>query len=88
LLYLYETEEAFRAAEPGNALRLRHGIAMEEVDSNKIHSLIPSVRPAFARGYFARDAAHAADPKRLCMWLAERFVRNGGEIRREARLPE
>ena len=82
-LYLYETEGAFGAGQRGHELRRRHGIVLEDLDAVAIRRLIPAVRPDFARGLYARDAAYATDPKRLCLWLAERLIRGGGEIRRE-----
>jgi len=83
-LHLYESEAAFQAAQPAQALRRRRGIRIDELGPEEIRQMEPELAPIFARGAFFPDYAHTVNPKRLADVLAADFARNGGTILRQS----
>jgi D-amino-acid dehydrogenase len=80
---LYETEADFRGSAPLLELERRLGVRQETLDADAVRQMAPALAPAFARGVFYPEVAHAADPHLLVKRLAEAFVRGGGRLVRE-----
>mgnify|MGYP002260577869 CR=1 FL=1 len=75
---------AFQADAGGNALRERHGIAVEALTAAGIREMEPGLAPIYAMGRYIREAGHTTNPHRLVQKLCEMIVRKGGRILREA----
>lgn len=79
-LYLYKTEAQFRAADAENALRERHGVAMDRLERADIQGMEPNLAPLYHKGVLFRDAYVFSSPRQLAFALAEAVVNGGGEI--------
>lgn len=80
-LYVYETEEAFRADAGSRALMRERGVELHELDGHELRQMEPDLAPIFVRATFFPGGAHCLDPGALVRRYAEAFVRAGGEIR-------
>ncbi|MBY5643687.1 NAD(P)/FAD-dependent oxidoreductase [Rhizobium leguminosarum] len=79
-LYLYKSEAEFRAADAENALRERHGVAMDQLDRADIQGMEPNLAPLYHKGVLFRDAYVFSSPRQLAFALAEAVINGGGEI--------
>ncbi|TBZ24823.1 NAD(P)/FAD-dependent oxidoreductase [Rhizobium leguminosarum] len=79
-LYLYKSEAQFRAADAENALRERHGVAMDRLDRADIQGMEPNLAPLYHKGVLFRDAYVISSPRQLAFALAQAVVNGGGEI--------
>ncbi|MBY3094468.1 FAD-binding oxidoreductase [Rhizobium laguerreae] len=79
-LYLYKSEAQFRAADAENALRERHGVAMDQLDRADIQGMEPNLAPLYHKGVLFRDAYVFSSPRQLAFALAEAVINGGGEI--------
>jgi D-amino-acid dehydrogenase len=79
-LYLYKTEAQFRAADAENALRERHGVAMDRLDRADVRNMEPNLAPLYHKGVLFRDAYVFSSPRQLAFALAQAVIRGGGEI--------
>lgn len=79
-LYLYKSTAHYRAAEPDNALRERHGIHFERLDRAKIGEIEPHLAPVYRHGLLFRDTYHFTDPHALAIALALAICARGGTI--------
>lgn len=79
-LYLYKTEAQFRAADAENALRERHGVAMDRLDRADVQSMEPNLAPLYHKGVLFRDAYVFSSPRQLAFALAQAVISGGGEI--------
>jgi D-amino-acid dehydrogenase len=82
-LYVYESEAAYRAAQPGHELRRRRGIRVEEIAPGELRQLEPALAPGFRRAVFLPDSWKTIDPYLVTARLAEHFAAGGGEIVQE-----
>lgn len=80
-LFVYATDEGFRAGDEEWSLRRSHGVRAEEIHAAAIHELEPALSPRFRRGYFIPDWGHVLDPHRVVARLADHLRALGGEIR-------
>ncbi|MCW1411195.1 FAD-binding oxidoreductase [Rhizobium sp. 1AS11] len=79
-LYLYKTEAQFRAADAENALRERHGVAMDRLERADIQKMEPHLAPLYHKGVLFRDAYVFSSPRQLAFALAQAVINGGGEI--------
>lgn len=79
-LYLYETDEEFKAAQFGIRLRRDLGTIFEEIGPDEIKSLEPAVNAKFRRGLFAPDNGSTLDPQGLVTAIADSLRARGAEI--------
>lgn len=84
VLYLWTTRAGFEAARPGNDLRRRLGVAMDEIGPDEIAALEPGLRLKPWRGLRFRGARHLADPQELVARMHRRFLALGGQWRQSA----
>lgn len=83
MLHLYESEEEWRAALPGWALRAEHGIDFRHLHgAAAIASLQPGLNPAFVAATFVPEWKTISDPYVLVQTLARAVEEGGGRIRR------
>ena len=80
-LFVYTTEEGFRAGDEEWALRRSHGVRTEVLDSAAIRELEPALSQRFQHGYFIPDWGHVLDPHRVVARLADHLRALGGDIR-------
>lgn len=79
-LYLYKTEAQYQAADAENALRERHGVAMQRLSRADIQSMEPNLAPLYHRGVLFGDAYVFSSPRQLAFAMAQTLVNGGGEI--------
>lgn len=84
MLYVYETEAGFRAAETERELQKAKGIALEVFDGDRAREMAPGLSKSIVKGVYTTDGMHTVDPYRVVARMAERFVANGGRIERRA----
>jgi len=80
-LFVYATEQGFRAGDEEWDLRRSRGVKPEAIDAAAIRELEPALSPRFQRGYFIRDWGHVLDPHRVVARMADHLRATGGEIR-------
>jgi len=82
-LVVYEQAESI-AANAADAQVLRdHGVRVEMLSAEEVNRRVPGLARPAAGGRFYPDSAHTVDPHGIVTRLAERFVAEGGTIRRE-----
>lgn len=81
-LQVYETDAEFRASLPGWAARAAHGIDFRHVTAEEMADLQPGLSPRFVLGTFTPGWWSIADPKDYVLALAERFIAQGGTLRK------
>ncbi|MGO7719134.1 hypothetical protein ACC706_38740, partial [Rhizobium johnstonii] len=69
-----------RRQPPGIALRERHGVAMDRLESADIQSMEPNLAPLYHKGVLFRDDYVFSSPRQLAFALAEAVINGGGEI--------
>jgi D-amino-acid dehydrogenase len=82
-LAAYKSEASFAADASAEQLRRDNGVAIQELDADELRQLEPHLSRDYIRGRLISENGHCSNPLRLTQSLAEAFVRNGGEIRRE-----
>ncbi len=80
LLYVYESEAAWRAVQRDHAMRRDKGFAVETLDADELRQMIPALSRSHRFGAFIPACAHVVNPQRLCEMLADKFRRRGGAI--------
>lgn len=80
-LTAYETEAAFELSKSGWALRARHGVAYEILDSADIRELVPALNEHIRHAVLQRDHGYVVDPFALVTRLFEAACRNGASYR-------
>jgi D-amino-acid dehydrogenase len=78
-MYVYESEQDFKEANPSNQARRAQGFDYTELDRADIAELEPALKVPFERGLLFESASHVLDPRSLCQRYFECFQRNGGE---------
>lgn len=81
-IYLYRDAAQLAKAEPGLALRRRHGLRMEVLDRAALAALEPAVSPAYTLGVYLPDHGSSVNPGRFAEVVAGGVQRQGGEVRR------
>ncbi|WP_429925460.1 NAD(P)/FAD-dependent oxidoreductase (plasmid) [Agrobacterium vitis] len=79
-LYLYQTEQAFRAASSDVARRANYGIAQELLNPNEVRSLEPNLPEISGGGLFFPKAINFTDPGKVMDVLAYAARRAGVEF--------
>ena len=83
LLYVWESENAFRRAEPIIAMRRRGGATMRLLRGDEARELAPALTARVTRAAFAPEVGQVVNPLRLTQTLAAAFARSGGTVLRE-----
>lgn len=81
-LIVYRTKTGWLAGQPAWALRRDNGITWEELESDALRALDPSLAPGLYRGVLLPGNGHAIDPHAMVVRLADAFVRDGGRLLR------
>ncbi len=80
-LQLYEGAASYRASLPTWALRRRHGVPFELLESpGAIAEIQPGVAPRFTHAGFTPEWMNTTDPAVWTRHLAEAFVAGGGRL--------
>ncbi|MBT9386064.1 FAD-dependent oxidoreductase [Pseudooceanicola sp. CBS1P-1] len=80
-LQLYEGRAAFAASQPGWALRRRHGVVCEMLESpGAIAEIQPGVSPRFTHAGFTPEWMNTVDPALWTRHVARAFTEAGGQI--------
>lgn len=79
-LYLYKTEEKYRAGQEHMELRRRLGVAMEDIDAAGVRELEPNLAPLYRRGVLYKDAYMFDSPHRVAIGLADAIRARGGRF--------
>ena len=80
-VYLYRDAAQLAKAEPGLALRRRHGLRMEVLDRAALAALEPAVSSAYNFGVYLPDHGSSVNPARFAEVVARGVQRQGGEVR-------
>ena len=81
-LQVYEGEPEFRASLPAWTARASHGIDFAHMSAREIADIQPGLNSRFTHGTFTPGWYSIADPKAYTQALADRFIANGGDLRR------
>jgi D-amino-acid dehydrogenase len=79
-LELYESEAAFRAAQPGWRRREEAGIAFEHVRGARLAELQPGLSPRFIAGTFVPSWQTVSDPYDFACAVADHVLGQGGQF--------
>jgi len=79
-LELYESEAAFRAAQPGWRRREEAGIAFEHVRGSRLAELQPGLSPRFIAGTFVPSWQTVSDPYDFSCAIAYHVLARGGSF--------
>lgn len=79
-LELYESEAAFKAAQPGWQRRENAGIAFEHVRGSRLAELQPGLSPRFVAGTFTPSWQTVSDPYDFASAVADHVLGRGGEF--------
>ena len=82
-LVVYERPETLAAAAPDAQILRDHGVTVEMLSADEANRRVPNLVQPVAGGRLYPDAAHTVDPHGVVSRLAERFIAEGGTIRRE-----
>jgi len=79
-LELYESEAAFKAAQPGWQRRENAGIGFEHVRGARLAELQPGLSPRFVAGTFTPSWQTVSDPYDFACAVADHVLGRGGEF--------
>lgn len=79
-LYVYRSNDGYKADSAGWALRRDNGVAVEELDSVALRDFDPNLSADFARAVLVAENGHTSNPGRLVNALVEQVLRNGGGL--------
>ncbi len=79
-LYLYKSEQEFRATRAEAALREKHHINMEVLGKDEIRQLEPNLVPLYEHGVLFKDSYTIDSPRDLAFALAGAIQRGGGRF--------
>ncbi|MBI3513703.1 MAG: FAD-dependent oxidoreductase [Proteobacteria bacterium] len=82
-MYIYHSDAAFAAARPAHDLRRRNGVRILDVPVEELRQLEPALAPTIKHAVWFPDCIRTTNPALLTRALAEKFVRDGGQIRQE-----
>ena len=81
-LYVYESEQSFADGAEERELQKAKGTVFEIVDGNRARELAPGLSSHIVRGVYYPHGIHTINPYRVVATLAERFIADGGTVRR------
>ena len=81
-LYVSKQEDGIEGGRLVQELRERAGVKAELLGADELHQLEPALSPPYRSALFFPENGHSINSFRLVQMLAERLVRNGGEILR------
>lgn len=85
-LYVYDSEEEFRASRQADNMRRKLGAVLEDLSEGDIRRMEPALAPGFKWGTYAPENAFTVNPHRLTRAIAGQVVADGGRlVRTEAR---
>lgn len=88
-LYVYDSEEGFRASRQGENMRRKLGAVLEDLTESDIRRMEPALAPSFKWASYAPQNGFTIDPRRLTRAIADQVVADGGRmVRTEARAIE
>ena len=92
-LYVFGSEESYKAASSKFATYREYGIAHVEMSAAELSAFEPALSPLYKRGYYLPDSEYVVDPQLLTQRLFEAFVKAGGrfvsaDVRRLERAPD
>jgi len=79
----YEKPESLAATAADASILRAHGVRVEMLSADEVNRFAPGLARPAVGGRLYPDAAHTIDPHGLVKRLAERFMAEGGAIRRE-----
>ena len=79
-LYLYETEDAFRAARADMAFRRSLGVEVDLIEAHELAQLEPNLPHMAGAAYFS-GAAFVSDPGAMMQCLTDRALRHAGLLK-------
>ena len=82
-LVVYEKTGSLTTTAADAQILRDHGVRVELLSAERINQLVPGLARPAAGGRFYPDSAHTIDPHGIVTRLAERFIAEGGTIRRE-----
>jgi D-amino-acid dehydrogenase len=83
LIFVYESEAAFAAAQAGIEMRRRHGIEARELDAASLHALEPALSDRAVRGVHYPIVQTVTNPLALTEAIVKAFRERGGRVPRE-----
>lgn len=81
-LYLYRTEQLFKAASREIALREREGVRLRILTREQVRDREPNLAPLYEKGLLFEDAYQLDNPYQYLLALATLFREKGGVIER------
>jgi D-amino-acid dehydrogenase len=82
-LVVYERPETIDATAEDAAILRAHGVRLDLLSAGQVNERLPGLAQPAAGGRLYPDGAHTVDPHAIVTRLAERFVAEGGTVRRE-----
>jgi len=77
-MYLYSTEDKFKAARQDIALREEQGVRLQVLDARAVREREPGLAPRYAKGVVFQDVYSLDTPHRYMLGLARLFQDRGG----------
>lgn len=88
-LYVYDSEEDFRASRPAEDMRRKLGAVLEDLSESDLRRMEPALAPRFKWASYAPQNGFTVNPQRLTRAIADQVVADGGRLlRSEARTIE
>ena len=83
-LYVYDSEEDFRASRQAENMRRKLGAILEDVSESDIRRMEPGLAPRFKWASYAPQNGFTLNPQRLTRAIADQVVADGGRLVRGA----
>jgi D-amino-acid dehydrogenase len=80
-LFLYRSQAAFDAAQPGRDVYRAFGIDTAALDGRKLAEIEPHLAPIFPRALWVKDASSVDNPGEVVKSYARLFAARGGTVR-------
>lgn len=77
-LYVWSSRSGYEGAREGNAMRASQGVNFDELTSDEVLQLEPSLQQAIYRGLLFKGARHISNPLELVTRMQKRFEQLGG----------
>lgn len=85
-LYVYDSEEEYRASLRANDMRRKLGAVLEDLSANDIRRMEPALAASFRWATYAPENGFTVNPQRLTRAIADQVVADGGRlVRTDAR---
>lgn len=79
-LYVYDSEEEFRASRQAENMRRKLGAVLEDLAESDIRRMEPALAPGFKWGTYAPENGFTVNPHRLTRAIADQVVTDGGRL--------